>query len=144
MTFKPVTAFPPPVVRLADFIRDLLDVAHVPADVTCHGLCRGLLPVLKGLGFNVALHDGYFGPYSATHSWLTEQEHPNYIVDPYPWACQPYPLVVCAEILSPWSHIYRPGDDYLERHVKDPTIAAEAAAVEKELRRLKCAPRDRL
>jgi len=139
MIFKPTTVFPAPVVRLADFIRDLLDVAHVPADVTCHSLCRGLLPVLKDLGFKVQLHDGYFGPHSAAHSWLTEQEHPSYIVDPYPWACQQYPLVVCAETLSPWSYIYRSGDEYLERCLRN-LIPAEAAAIEKELRRLKCAP----
>lgn len=135
MIFKPATVFPASVLRLAGFVRDLLEVAHMPEEVTCHGLCHGMLPVLKEFGFKVLLHDGYFGPYSATHSWLTEQEHPSYIVDPYPWACQQYPLVVCAEPLSPWAAIYRPGDAYLEGHVKDPKIGAEASCIEAALRK---------
>jgi hypothetical protein len=133
--FTPSTSFPAPVTAVAGFIRDILDVIELPAGVSCHGLCHGLYPVLHTIGRPVMLWDGYFGPYSATHSWFTLYGYPWYIVDPYPWACQQYPLVVCAEILSPWFHIYRQGDAYLEQHVGSDTIYEEARAVEAAIRK---------
>jgi hypothetical protein len=133
--FKPDTAFPDPVTALAGFIRDILDVVYLPTELTCHGLCHGLYPVLHAVNRPVMLWDGYFGPHSATHSWFTVYGHPWYIIDPYPWACQQYPLVVCAEILSPWSYIYRQGDDYLKQHVDSDTIQDEGRAVEAAIRK---------
>lgn len=85
----------------------------LPRGTTCHALVRAFAPAL-----GLTAVDGYFGLGGHTHAWLVDKGIEYWVIDVYPWASLGGPMLVCTELLSPWSRLYRPKDDWLRRQLK--------------------------
>ena len=82
-----------------------LNSNDLPADTSCHSVCRAINKILK-----LKVIDGFFHT-NFQHSWLITPN--NSIIDPYP------PLLIGGPILMPpsefsyatlWEKIYRPAE----------------------------------
>ena len=70
--------------------------------VSCHMVARAIAKIFPEL----KVVDGSFGAYGGYgHSWL-KRGH-RVIIDPYPWATVGGPIMVCADMISPWYCLYQ-------------------------------------
>ena len=92
--------------------RKHLDSDDFKALWTCHGITRGVRPLLLN---NWEVMDGWFLRQGTEHSWLylnhDQKGRKKFIIDVYPYACMGGPILLDMSLGSPWR------DAYIERRM---------------------------